>query len=134
ISATAQEPNYRVPWMPGSTESGTGAGFIIEGQRILTNAHVVSNARFISIDRENDPKRYIAHVAHIAHDCDLAVLTVNDPSFFENTVALGFTAQIPQIESSVSVYGYPIGGNRLSVTTGVVSRVDFQTYSHSGVD
>jgi len=134
ISATAQEPNYRVPWMPGSTESGTGAGFIIEGKRILTNAHVVSNARFISIDRENDPKRYIAQVAHIAHDCDLAVLTVNDPSFFENTVALGFTDRIPQIESSVSVYGYPIGGNRLSVTTGVVSRVDFQTYSHSGVD
>lgn len=134
VSVTSQEANYRVPWMPGSVNSGTGAGFVIEGNRIVTNAHVVSNARFISIDRENDPKRYIAKVLHVAHDCDLAVLTVVDPAFFKNTVALPFTDEIPQIESSVSVYGYPIGGNRLSVTTGVVSRVDFQTYSHSAAD
>jgi S1-C subfamily serine protease len=38
------------------------------------------------------------------------------------------------MESTVSVYGYPIGGDRLSVTRGIVSRIDFQTYSHSGSD
>jgi len=134
ISTTSQEPNYRVPWMPGNVSGGTGAGFVIKGKRILTNAHVVSNARFLSIERENDPKRYIARVEHIAHDCDLAVLTVEDPKFFEKAAPLPFGDKIPRIESSVSVYGYPIGGNRLSVTTGVVSRVDFQTYSHSLVD
>ncbi len=134
ISTTSQAPNYRVPWMPGNVSGGTGAGFVIEGQRILTNAHVVSNARFLSIERENDPKRYIAKVEHIAHDCDLATLKVEDPEFFRDAVALPISNIIPQIESSVSVYGYPIGGDRLSVTTGVVSRVDFQTYSHSLVD
>ncbi len=134
ITTTSQEANYRVPWQLGSVSGGTGAGFVIKGNRILTNAHVVSNARFLSLERENDPKRYIARVEHIAHDCDLAVLTVTDPKFFEGTAPLPFTKKIPQIESSVSVYGYPIGGNRLSVTTGVVSRIDFQTYSHSAVD
>ena len=134
ITTTSQEPNYRLPWTPGNISGGTGAGFVIDGQRIVTNAHVVSNARFLSVERENDPKRYIARVQHIAHDCDLAVLTVNEPGFFTGTVALPFTNEIPQIESSVSVYGYPIGGDRLSVTTGVVSRVDFQQYSHSLVD
>ena len=134
ISTTAQEPNYRVPWNPGANESGTGAGFIIGGHRVLTNAHVVSNARFISVERENDPKHYLARVQHIAHDCDLAVLEIADPKFFEGTVALDFTNQIPQIESSVSVYGYPIGGDRLSVTTGVVSRIAFNQYAHSAAD
>jgi len=134
ISTTSQNPNYRVPWIPGSLSSGTGAGFVIEGKRVLTNAHVVSNARFLSLERENDPKRYIAKVQSIAHDCDLAVLTVDDPSFFEGTRPLPFEKEIPQIESSVSVYGYPIGGRRLSVTTGVISRIDFQTYSHSALD
>jgi S1-C subfamily serine protease len=134
ITTTAQDPNYRVPWNPGSVNGGSGAGFIIQGQRILTNAHVVSNARFISVERENDPKHYIAKVEHIGHDCDLAVLTVSDANFFEGTVALSFTNQIPPIESSVSVYGYPIGGDRLSVTTGVVSRIAFQQYSHSMAD
>lgn len=134
ISNTAQEPNYRTPWNPGAVGGGTGAGFIIGGQRILTNAHVVSNARFISVERENDPKHYLARVLFIGHDCDLAVLSVEDPKFFEGTTALSFTNQIPQIESSVSVYGYPIGGDRLSVTTGVVSRIAFQQYAHSSAD
>jgi hypothetical protein len=34
----------------------------------------------------------------------------------------------------VRVIGYPIGGERLSVTRGVVSRIDFQPYSHSRTD
>jgi len=134
ITTTAQEPNYRVPWNPGASETGSGAGFIIDGNRILTNAHVVSNARFISVERENDPNHYIAKVRYIGHDCDLAVLEVADAKFFEGTVALSFTNQIPQIESSVSVYGYPIGGDRLSVTTGVVSRIAFHVFAHSGAD
>jgi hypothetical protein len=41
---------------------------------------------------------------------------------------------IPQLESTVSAYGYPLGGERMSVTAGIVSRVDFQLYTHSGVD
>ena len=134
ITTTAQEANYRVPWNPGANERGSGAGFIIDGNRVLTNAHVVSNARFISVERENDPKHYLAKVRHIAHDCDLAVLEVEDPNFFKGTVALSFTNQIPQIESSVSVYGYPIGGDRLSVTTGVVSRIAFHLFAHSAAD
>src|SRR5437016_4809397 len=41
---------------------------------------------------------------------------------------------IPALESTVSAYGYPIGGERMSVTTGIVSRVDFRLYTHSSVD
>jgi len=133
IEATSQEPNYRTPWNPGEVGGGVGAGFVISGNRILTNAHVVSNARFLTVSKENDPKPYPARVLHIAHDCDLALLTVEDPGFFKGTQALEFGG-IPEIESTVSVYGYPIGGSRLSVTRGIVSRIDFQPYSHSGMD
>ena len=133
IQATSQEPNYRAPWDGGGVVGGVGAGFIIAGQRIMTNAHVVSNARFLTVSKEGDPKPYPARVLHIAHDCDLALLTIDHPGFFKNTAALQFGG-IPAIESTVSVYGYPIGGDRLSVTRGVVSRIDFQPYSHSGVD
>ena len=34
----------------------------------------------------------------------------------------------------MTVFGYPIGGDRLSVTRGIVSRVDFRTYAHSVMD
>lgn len=133
IQATSQEPNYRVPWTGGEISGGVGAGFVIADRRIMTNAHVVSNARFLLVSKEGDPKPYPARVLYIAHDCDLALLTVDEPKFFEGTQALSFGG-LPAIESTVSVYGYPIGGDRLSVTRGVVSRIDFQPYSHSGVD
>ena len=133
IEVTSQEPNYKAPWNAGEVASASGSGFVITGNRIMTNAHVVSNARFITVSKEGDPKPYPARLLHIAHDCDLALLTVDEPGFFKGTAALGLGG-IPAIESSVSVYGYPIGGNRLSVTRGIVSRIDFQEYSHSGMD
>src|SRR5436190_23596577 len=80
-----------------------------------------------------DPMKYIATVDHITNYCDLALHKVIDPSFFNDTKPLGIGG-IPELESTVSVFGYPIGGERLSVTQGVVSRVDFRTYTHSVVD
>lgn len=134
IATTAQQPDYATPWNPGGVERGVGAGFIIDGNRILTNAHVVSNGTFISVVKEGDPTLWPARVLFIAHDCDLALLEVYDKAaFFKGTKPLQFGG-IPALESSVSVYGYPIGGDRLSVTRGIVSRVDFQPYSHSEVD
>ena len=133
ITSTSQEPDYKVPWNPGSMSVGVGAGFVIEGDRILTNAHVVSNTRFIEVEKEDDPQHYTATVQFIGHDCDLAVLRILDKGFFQNMVPLT-PGGIPAIESPVSVYGYPIGGDRLSVTRGIISRVDFQTYTHSGID
>jgi S1-C subfamily serine protease len=134
ISNTAQEPNYRAPWLPGQTGGGSGTGWVVDKERVMTNAHVVSNARFLTLEKENDPKKYIGVVEHVAHDCDLAVVRVKDAAaFFKNTAPLPLGG-IPEIETSVSVFGYPIGGDRLSVTRGVVSRVDFQPYSHSIVD
>ena len=133
ITNTAQDPNYRTPWLPGNNGGGSGTGWVVGPGRVMTNAHVVSNARFLTLEKENDPKKYIAEVEHIAHDCDLAILKVKDPSFFSNTQALPLGG-IPEIETTVSVYGYPIGGERLSVTRGVVSRVDFRSYSHTVID
>ena len=133
IEVTMQEPDYRSPWDAGRIEGGVGSGFVISGRRILTNAHVVSNARFITITREGVSHPFIAHVRFIAHDCDLALLSVEDESFFKGTRELEIGG-VPRIESAVSVYGYPLGGERLSVTRGVVSRIDFETYTHSAVD
>jgi len=133
ISTTSQQPDYNVPWNPGGIGSGVGAGFVIAGKRIMTNAHVVSNATFITVVKEGDPNPWEARVAFVAHDCDLALLEVYDETFFEGTKALEFGG-LPALESTVSAYGYPIGGDRLSVTRGIVSRISFQPYSHSEVD
>jgi S1-C subfamily serine protease len=133
IFAVAQTPDYAMPWDPGNENSGWGTGFIIANRRILTNAHVVSNARLIAIEKEGDSRRYEAQVKFIAHDCDLAILEVTDKNFFDGTAALKMGG-VPSLDSTVTVLGYPIGGDRLSITRGIVSRIDYRVYAHSGVD
>lgn len=133
IFNTAQNPNYKQPWLAGHTGGGLGTAWVVSKDRLLTNAHVVSDARFLTLEKESDPKKYIAEVEFVAHDCDLALIKVNDPAFFNDTVPLQI-GDIPEIESEVSVYGYPIGGDRMSVTRGVVSRIDFRSYAHSVID
>src|ERR1700751_3747691 len=133
VTATSVEPDYRAPWNGGGLQRGVGAGFVISGNRILTNAHVVANSRYLTVERDGDPNKYPATVQFIANDCDLATITVGAPDFFKNMVPLKFGG-IPALESTVSAYGYPIGGERMSVTTGIVSRIDFQLYTHSSID
>ncbi len=133
ITSTEVEPDYRAPWNTGAIGRGVGAGFVIDGHRIMTNAHVVSNTRYLTVERDGDPNKYPARVLFVAHDCDLALITVDAGEFFKDMVPLNFGG-IPELETTVSAYGYPIGGERMSVTTGVVSRIDFQLYTHSAID
>ena len=133
ITATDVEPDYKAPWNSGAIQRGVGAGFLIDGDRIMTNAHVVSNSRYLTVERDGDPNKYPARLLFVAHDCDLALIKVASPEFTKNVRALTFGG-IPALESTVSAYGYPIGGQRMSVTTGIVSRIDFQLYTHSSID
>lgn len=133
IEVATQVPDYQTPWNSGRFGGGIGTGFIIGKNRILTNAHVVSNARRLLITVHGSPVKYPAKVEHIAHDCDLALLSVENFKDFESFPKFEF-GDVPSLESQVRVIGYPIGGDRISVTRGVVSRIDFQTYSHTRAD
>ncbi len=135
INVTSQQPDYLMPWQKtGRPVSASGSGFIVRGRRILTNAHIVSDANFIEVRKESNPRKYEARIEFIGHDCDLAVLTVDDESFFDGTGPLEMGDALPELNDMVIVVGYPIGGERISVTRGVVSRLDYSLYEHSAVD
>src|SRR5262249_51544621 len=96
IQTVSQDPDYRAPWNPGTIGEGIGAGFVIDGDRILTNAHVVSNGRKIWITRDGDPKRYVSTVKFIAHDTDLAIVQPLNMDFFKGMQPLEFNG-IPKL-------------------------------------
>lgn len=133
IESATQLPDYQTPWNSGRFSGGIGTGFIIGKNKILTNAHVVSNTKRLLITSHGSAAKYPAKVDFIAHDCDLALLSVEDFSDFESFPVFEL-GDVPKLESQVRVIGYPVGGERLSVTRGVVSRIDFQPYSHSRAD
>ena len=131
IITTYIHPSYTVPWRMQSHSTHVGSGAIIGGNRILTNAHVVSDATFIQVQKENDPKKYEAKPLFIGHECDLALIRVIDDAFFHETLPLDISEHLPKLKSVVATFGYPIGGRRISITEGVVSRIEIGTYLHS---
>ena len=133
IEAQVRPPDQFNPWQSKDQEKVIGSGVILGGGRILTNAHIVTDGVYIEVMKAHDPEKYTAKVEIIGHQCDLALLKVEDPAFFEGTAALEL-AGLPELLDEVSVFGFPEGGESLSITRGVVSRVEVMTYIHGMVD
>ncbi|CAH8257047.1 unnamed protein product [Arabidopsis lyrata] len=121
------------PWQFCLQDEGTGSGFVIAGRKILTNAHVVANHTSVKVRKHGSPTKYKAKVRAIGHECDLAILDIDSDNFWEgmNPLELG---DIPSLQEKVYVVGYPKGGDTISVTKGVVSRVELLEYSHSATE
>ena len=130
IYSVTNAPDYDNPWNMHGPQSVTGSGCIIEGNRILTNAHVVSNQTFIQVRLHGHSKKYTARMVAVSHEADLALLKVNDPGFFQKTAPIPL-GELPQVQEKVLVYGFPAGGDMLSTTAGVISRIEHQVYAHS---
>lgn len=132
------------------------------GRKLFTNAHVVDHAttvcftRFqafelvltfdfpqVLIRRGGSTNSYIAKVVAVGYDCDLAELKVSDEFFLDDSYVEGEgrgeelqgleLGELPELHSRVTVIGYPTGGDNVSVTRGVVSRIEPQQYAFSMV-
>ena len=204
----SSSPNFFMPWQNKTQSEKTGSGVVAtlplpdvpNGIGVLTNAHVVSDQTFVQVRRHGSSVKYQARVYAVGHDCDMAVLTVDDPSFFDHSsfapapapasapnsaaadfggsrdgvvdddkidtihttsndsgsstvVSVGTTTttttnsepgavggrrqvrppplgEVPNLQEQVSVMGFPSGGDNLSITSGVVSRVELTNYAH----
>ncbi|CAI9090764.1 OLC1v1025599C3 [Oldenlandia corymbosa var. corymbosa] len=129
IFTVTSSPNYHLPWQNKSQRETMGSGFVISGKRILTNAHVVADHTFVLVRKHGSPTKYRAEVQAVGHDCDLAILVVENEEFWEDMNPLEF-GEIPYLQEAVAVVGYPQGGDNISVTKGVVSRVEPTQYVH----
>ena len=62
IYTTSAAPDYFTPWRLLNAKQSSGSGAVIAGNRILTNAHVVANARYLQAQKNGHPKKYLARV------------------------------------------------------------------------
>ncbi len=128
IHAVHHTPDVLRPWTKNSPQQVKGSGVVIDGKRILTNAHVVRHASQIYVQPNQSARRIPARVEAMTPAVDLAILKLNDESFFENRGTLPLAHELPRVKDTVNVYGYPTGGTELSVTQGIISRIEFTEY------
>ena len=131
------QPNYSLPWQRKRQFSSTSSGFMVSGPNgecwLLTNAHSVEYHAQIKVKRRGDDKKFIAKVLAVGEECDIALLTVESEEFWQNAIPLNL-GDLPTLQDSVYVVGYPIGGDTISVTSGVVSRIEVTAYAHGATE
>lgn len=144
IHCTHSEPDPILPWQKNPQSMSTSSGFVIQlldnsddnddetKLYIMTNAHSVEFGSITQVQKRGSETKYRAQIYAFCNECDLAILDVVDTTFWEQSSLepLQF-GNLPALQDEVEVLGYPTGGDSLSITQGVVSRIEMQEYTQS---
>ncbi|KAG8468491.1 hypothetical protein KFE25_013574 [Diacronema lutheri] len=137
VFTSRSSPHYLAPWQNKPPADTGGSAFAIRDldgvKRLLTNAHIVADSTRIMVRRHGAADKYPARCISIGHEPDLALLDVADAAFWEGVEPLEF-GPVPQLRDVVTAVGFPGGLDNISVTVGVVSRVDTVQYIHAAAN
>ncbi len=128
VHVTRKTPDFARPWTKMTGRKTSGSGAIIDGKRLLTNWHVVEYASQIFVQFDQSSDKFPARVVNAAPGMDLALLEMEEADDLGDRPPLPISNALPAIRSTVNAYGYPMGGEDMSVTEGIVSRIDFTQY------
>ncbi len=111
---------------------GSGTGFIVEGPGlVVTNAHVVGNAKTVDLILERGDPPVTATVTGTDESSDLAVLKV-DPAALKGRTALPLAdSDKVNVGDTAVAIGFPLGLDR-TVTAGIVSGIGRQIEAPNG--
>jgi S1-C subfamily serine protease len=116
-------------WNSGKLQTTFGSGFcvLLSGKKlVITNSHVIEDSVYIEVS--HDGVSYPATTFANILEMDIALLSVNNSEFRPNELKL---SQVKNNSGdSILTYGYPGGGDKVSVTKGIASRWIVKTVNH----
>ncbi|KAG5051870.1 hypothetical protein JHK87_004068 [Glycine soja] len=122
VYCTHTAPDYSLPWQKQRQYTSTG-------RQDFENL----DCRVVKVKKRGDDSKYVAKVLARGVDCDIALLSVESEEFWRDVEPLRL-GRLPHLQDSVTVVGYPLGGDTISVTKGVVSRIEVTSYAHGSSD
>jgi hypothetical protein len=91
ILVTSQKHDYASPWQKGEINRSSISGCVLEGKRILTSAYSLADHVLIEVMKKGESRKYSATVAVKDYHCGLALIKVDDESFFNGLKPVVFT-------------------------------------------
>ena len=128
VLVTGSRPDPFHPWARSQPQEATASGVVIAGRRILTVSHMINHASQVYVQADKSGEKLAAKVVARAPGIDLAVLKLDDDAFFDAHPPLPSNPKLPDLKQTVFAYGFPTGGSELSITRGIVSRVEYTEY------
>lgn len=110
-----------------SEVKATGSGFIISGNVIATNYHVVDDAEKVKValNLTGTPEDFDAKILSVDKANDLALLVIKDKKFSPLSPApYSISTKVEDVGTSVFAMGYPLSdvmGKEVKITDGVIS-------------
>eukprot|EP01012_Entosiphon_sulcatum_P018993 TRINITY_DN23822_c0_g2_i1.p1 TRINITY_DN23822_c0_g2~~TRINITY_DN23822_c0_g2_i1.p1 ORF type:complete len:559 (-),score=82.78 TRINITY_DN23822_c0_g2_i1:19-1695(-) len=133
LRAVSFGTNFAQPWQKGGRGGAQGTGFAVEVEGkpyILTNAHVVHNAMVIEVQRYGTAEHFPGVAHAVGPEVDLALVEVASETFWRGTKPLPLDLDLlPHPLDHVYAAGFPLGGDNLSFTRGIVSRFQMVDYT-----
>ena len=102
------------------TDQGSGSGFIVDKNTVVTNFHVVSDARSVAIKRYDGKEFQARFVTFTDAKRDICIISI--PNIGANIRPLALSSVLPKQGEDVIAIGHP-KGFELTLTRGVVSAV-----------
>lgn len=84
VQVTYQNWNEYRPWQKAKPGSRSFLGVVVPGNRILVLAEHLDNATLIQVEKFDRPPRVPARIVQSDPQANLALITVDDPAFFED--------------------------------------------------
>ncbi len=134
ISVTQEMRSPITPWKRESPEKFGGSGVVIAPGRVLTNAHVVEQVSEILVESPQTALPISFELVALDPTRDLALLATSDAEFIKNHPPIPLFDGLPKEGTRVTVMGYPMGGEALSTTSGVISRIEWAEIGRGNED
>jgi S1-C subfamily serine protease len=136
VKIVTSKASYRasMPWSIDRRYYTSSTGFCIlwnDRPYILTNAHCVNFSTSIRVRKVSSFDLYDAAVVWLVEECDLALLSVagdHQSEFWKGLTPVVFGPR-PNKLNKVYVCGYPLHGENVSVTKGIINRIQLIRYA-----
>lgn len=131
LSVTAQVWDSDRPWAKASPQYREAFAVVVEGDLLLTLAQMIADATLIQVERQGDARRWNARVVHRDPEINLALLTVDEPEFFQGLAPVRFAKALP---TEGSVRSVRWSNRQLEISTSRVAHVEVAASRYGNVE
>jgi hypothetical protein len=109
VRVTGQDWNWRAPWEKQAPWTRTVTGLVVPGHKILLASTAFGNHLLVEAQKLGSEERSVARVQLVDQEGPLALVTVDDPAFWEGLEPLPLADRAPQ-EGDVAILRWQRSG------------------------
>ena len=109
VVVTAQDPDFGDPWAKKRPAKRRIVGLVVPGRRILVHGRRLAHRTLVMVQKLGRAKRYQAKVVEVDYEVPLGLLTVDDPSFWEDLEPLPIADRVP-VEGDATINRWRTSG------------------------